>query len=564
MMGSWKKTILIGVGGLAVVIVALVIAVYLLVTPERIKGWALPVLEENLHRQVTLGDVEIGLFSGITLNDLQIRALDGEHHLVAVESLLLSYQFKPLLQGRLVIDEVRLTAPQVRLVQFADGRLSIDDLLSSSAEEKVVAPAEEPVESDDAAGIDLLVSRVVLENGTIEFLNQSEGAPDLILSAIDLLVRDITLDGSIPFTLDVRFAQTDFRFDGEFAPSTSQGRVNLSVERLDLNTVLAHFAPESALETTESSESEQTGSDPEPVEPGPVDIPVQIAGAVQIGELLYEDLVVSAMRADYRLQDNHFNLDLLKGQVAGGGFEVRSAVDLNKPGFAYRGDIDLQGIDLGGLASALVPEVKDAVQGTLRGSIDFSGAGALTATLLDNLRSRGDIRLENGRLRGGSFLGEMSSFLGQPELRVLSFKSLGGTFDLQSRIAQLDIALDSSRTRIKAQGTAAIDGALKLTLETALAPDVLKGVSLNSPFGRALSDENGWGVLPMKVAGTYSAPSFKLDSSKLKDQVKDEVKAKVKKKVEEKISEKIQEKLGTEEIPAQELIDKSLKKLFGR
>ena len=564
MMGSWKKTILIGVGGLAVVIVALVIAVYLLVTPERIKGWALPVLEENLHRQVTLGDVEIGLFSGITLNDLQIRALDGEHHLVAVESLLLSYQFKPLLQGRLVIDEVRLTAPQVRLVQFADGRLSIDDLLSSSAEEKVVAPAEEPVESDDAAGIDLLVSRVVLENGTIEFLNQSEGAPDLILSAIDLLVRDITLDGSIPFTLDVRFAQTDFRFDGEFAPSTSQGRVNLSVERLDLNTVLAHFAPESALETTESSESEQTGSDPEPVEPGPVDIPVQIAGAVQIGELLYEDLVVSAMRADYRLQDNHFNLDLLKGQVAGGGFELGSAVDLITPGFAYRGDIDLQGIDLGGLASALVPEVKDAVQGTLRGSIDFSGAGALTATLLDNLRSRGDIRLENGRLRGGSFLGEMSSFLGQPELRVLSFKSLGGTFDLQSRIAQLDIALDSSRTRIKAQGTAAIDGALKLTLETALAPDVLKGVSLNSPFGRALSDENGWGVLPMKVAGTYSAPSFKLDSSKLKDQVKDEVKAKVKKKVEEKISEKIQEKLGTEEIPAQELIDKSLKKLFGR
>ncbi|PLX89375.1 MAG: hypothetical protein C0618_01365 [Desulfuromonas sp.] len=212
----------------------------------------------------------------------------------------------------------------------------------------------------------------------------------------------------------------------------------------------------------------------------------------------------------------------------------------------------------------MVPEVKDAVQGTLRGSIDFSGAGALTATLLDNLRSRGDIRLENGRLRGGSFLGEMSSFLGQPELRVLSFKSLGGTFDLQSRIAQLDIALDSSRTRIKAQGTAAIDGALKLTLETALAPDVLKGVSLNSPFGRALSDENGWGVLPMKVAGTYSATSFKLDSSKLKDQVKDEVKAKVKKKVEEKISEKIQEKLGTEEIPAQELIDKSLKKLFGR
>lgn len=76
----------------AVVLIALVLMVSVLVTPERVKAVILPLAEQALQRQVTLGTVKVGLFTGIELQDLAIDEPGEDEPFVVVDRDVLRFQ----------------------------------------------------------------------------------------------------------------------------------------------------------------------------------------------------------------------------------------------------------------------------------------------------------------------------------------------------------------------------------------------------------------------------------------------------------------------------------------
>lgn len=547
-MSRTKKVLLIGLSAILVLLVGAVVLVHLLVTPERVKGWVLPVMEEQLHREVSLSDVEVGLLSGIALQDLKVLDRDGRNDLLRIEGLVLSYRFWPLLSGKLIVDEVLVKGPAVRLVQNADGSMNIDDLLAGPAEDsEYKAPAGESTESGE--GINLLVSRVLLEDGSFHLVQPGDGSDDIRLKNLRVLAKDITLDGSFPIEISIRMKETDFRVDGEFQPSASRGRFDLFVKQLDLN----RFIPAESEEEKPEGKADKTDSPH--VELGPIEVPITLDGTVSIEELIYDEVSIKAVRAAYRLADNRFHLEELSGDIADGQFKANADVDLGKKGFVYNGQFTLQGVDLQALVPVLLPQAERSTHGLMQLKFDFSGTGTDPARIAKQLGSKGSFQLDSGKLMGSPLLVGLAKFLGNPELKVLSFKSLSGEYDLQKGVAQVRAALDSSKTRFASSGTVELDGPLDLKLETRLAPEMLQGLSSDSPLRRAFTDPDGWGVLPLKIAGSLSDPKFSLSSEGMKAQAKEKVK--------QKLGEKLQEKLGDKDSPVQKLIDQPLKKLFG-
>lgn len=540
-----KKILIITGVTFLVVLIGVVVLVQMLITPERVKAWAVPHLEEHLQREVALGDIDIGLFSGIALNDLQIRAKDGENDLFKIGELVLSYQFLPLLSGRLAIDEIRLIGPEIRLVQKADGSMNIDDLLGGSHAEKK-HDEQQKGEPRSGEGVELLVKRVLLENGQLILVRET--ADDIQVQKLRVLATNIALDKSFPVELSVRFNETDFLFDGEFDPSRQTGRLNLAVKQLDLN----RFVPQD-----EGAKAKQKPTDkksaPGP-EVGPIEVPVTLSGTVRIDELLYQGLTVTQLQADYKLADNRFQLQPLSGVIADGQFKLQADIDLARKGLAYTGNFSLDGLDLKSLIPLLVPEAENSTHGMMQVKIDFSGHGTHPDRALKQLASQGNFTLSEGKLMGSPLLAEFARFLGNPELKVLSFRSMSGKYDLQQGQARIQALLDSSKTRIESSGTVALAGPLDLDFATRLAPELVEGLGSKSKFGRALTDPDGWAVLPLQIGGTYQDPKFSLSSEGMKSQAKE--------KAVQEVEKKLQKQLG-DDASANELLGEPLKKLFG-
>ncbi|MEJ2520432.1 MAG: AsmA family protein, partial [Desulfuromonadales bacterium] len=109
--------------------VVLVVLAKVVITPERVKQTVLPIVEENLQRKVELGDIEVSIFSGIGLNDLKVYDKDGSEVFVSTQRVQLDYQLLPLLGLKVVIDNVLVEQPKIRIVRAADGRFNFADLL---------------------------------------------------------------------------------------------------------------------------------------------------------------------------------------------------------------------------------------------------------------------------------------------------------------------------------------------------------------------------------------------------------------------------------------------------
>ncbi|PCI58660.1 MAG: hypothetical protein COB35_13175, partial [Gammaproteobacteria bacterium] len=73
-MAGWKKLLLgaVVIGGGLLIAGILLVKIY--VTPERVHILVQSGLEEALQRKVSLGAVEVGLFSGIKLAKLSIQS----------------------------------------------------------------------------------------------------------------------------------------------------------------------------------------------------------------------------------------------------------------------------------------------------------------------------------------------------------------------------------------------------------------------------------------------------------------------------------------------------------
>lgn len=241
-----KKGIKIGLGFitlLAVLLVGAVIAVKVLVTPERVKELVVPLAEDHLQRKVLLGDVDISLFSGIQLQEFAVRNREDSGNFVATDALVLTYQFMPLLSGQVVVDEVRLVNPQIRIERLKDGTFNFSDLLPK---EKGQGSAE-PVRPGKASSKDipLQLAQAAIVNGRVEFADHlvSPNTPLMILiDQIEARVSDLAPGKPAAIEVSALVNETPFKSMGTVNPDKKIIDLTLGLDRLPVGDFGPYFA----------------------------------------------------------------------------------------------------------------------------------------------------------------------------------------------------------------------------------------------------------------------------------------------------------------------------------
>ncbi|MBW2471128.1 MAG: AsmA family protein, partial [Deltaproteobacteria bacterium] len=113
---------------IVVVIAGLAAFVHYYLTDERVKALIIPQAEAALGREVAIGDIKIGLLSGITIRDFLIKETDKTTNFVSTKAFVLSYKLLPLLQKKLIISEIRFDEPAVRVTRNKNGKFNFSTL----------------------------------------------------------------------------------------------------------------------------------------------------------------------------------------------------------------------------------------------------------------------------------------------------------------------------------------------------------------------------------------------------------------------------------------------------
>lgn len=241
-MKNTKQILYWALAGVGLLLIAVVVTARLLLTPERIQQSLVPLLEEVLEREVSIGAIDIGLLSGITAEELVIRDPQGGV-LLATRKAVLKYQFWPLLWKKIVIDQMRFESPELNLVRQADGSFNtfatrIDAAETETTPEPAAVPGAEPAE------LDLLISEITISNGTLTFIDQklNPQAPFRYqINDLNLAASKLSLDADFPLEISGTFENSPFRLRGNVDLQASSGSFKVNVEQLNLAPLTPYF-----------------------------------------------------------------------------------------------------------------------------------------------------------------------------------------------------------------------------------------------------------------------------------------------------------------------------------
>jgi AsmA protein len=821
-MSRLTKISLLIIGIVVVIAIVMAVLVKTLITPEKIRATLVPLTERSLHRKVVLEKIHIGLFSGISLEDLQVRQKVGTDNFIAVKSLDLHYRFLPLLTGKVVIDNIKLVQPQIAVIRQPDGSFNFDDLLGRKFEkgkekakisEEAAPPSSAPEKALAGSVLNLLVNSVSISGGQLLFIDRSQPGQAPARYSLDRLsldARNITLDKSFPVEFSAMFNGAKISLAGAYDIKDRLGNVDLDLQPLDLvnfapyyrqalpgklgsglisltlktdlspnrisvkgkvtldrldlmlnglpeaelkqakleidsslsyqpdqklldfssllikfnnipvrtvgkvalsgkepNLTMALFLDHLNLErlnqglpeglakdirayglsgqvnalvelagkpssgarlvkkadlrfedvqanlsgvkagingsveftgqdlkadklllnlgdqpaqlsfdatnlfgesitgnfqftadtldfnklipvskekeavagNTEAATDpqaghqdtgEQSGAAAAPAmgqpaktgqqEIGPFSIPAEINGKVSINQGTYRQLSLDHLFADIQLKNNHLQITRAGCGLAGGKLNASTDTDLGVKGLAYQGKLDLSKIQLAVLDSGLFPDTGQSVTGVMDSTNTLTGHGTQSPALLKAMQVNGQLMIKDGQISGSPMLIALANFLGNIDLEKLSFTSLQSQYVMRNGVVSLRGALDSSQLKLKPDGTAAIDGPLDLSLNARLSPDAMSRMGSDNNLKQVMTDENGWGLLPLKLEGTLTGPRIALDSKALQKQAVGKAKQELQKQLLKKLSTDKKDQKSNQN---KDLLDSTLKRLFG-
>jgi len=240
-MKKWTKIFSVVFFILVVLVVTVIVLANVLITPERVKAALLPLVEENLKRKIDLGDINVSLFSGIEIHGLTVYEQDGQEVFISTDLVRLRYQFLPLLAMKVVVDEVRLENPSIRIVRFHDGQFNFSDLTGSPESEtkKTVSTENQSVtENETSTPVSLLVSNVLLQDGQLVFLDHvfNNKAPYRYeISNLNIAAKGVSLTGKVPLSVQCQINGARLDLDGHV--SLRPLGVNFEVGLQDLDVI---------------------------------------------------------------------------------------------------------------------------------------------------------------------------------------------------------------------------------------------------------------------------------------------------------------------------------------
>ncbi|MEO6800877.1 MAG: AsmA family protein [Rhodanobacter sp.] len=531
------KRLLIGIFVVILVLVVSAAAALLLVDPNHFRPQIQNTLASALGREVTLGKLHVSVWSAsLDADDIRIgeNPAFGTQPFIRAQSLELGVRLWPLLLHReLQITSLTLDRPSVRLLQDPRGTWNFANFGAAKA-----APAAVPTaEGTSAAPLAFGVDHLRIKDGSIELKRAVGGSRSYRNVAVS--ADHVALGQAFPFSMSAAIAGGGtLKLDGRLGPWQAANAVRTPVDAHlvmhDLDLVGAGLM--------------QAGDGVG----GVLDIDTQIIsgnGALQSkGHIEARQLKLVAagspapqpVRLDYEAR---YQLVAGTGRIDQGTFGSGGASIGVIGSFDNREKVILLNLTITGkqlpvddlqpllpVFGVVLPKDSRLSGGSL--DLDLRAQGPLDALVIS-----GPVTLDNSRLAGyslGSKLGGALSLAGikAPRDTVIRQASANLKISPSGIIADPASAEIADLGSFAGKGSMATDGRLDFRMLVKLDKAItgaaqggsgLGGLLGNSGAGRLLggvlggASEQGIGV---RVGGTASEPSFKVDPAAMKDLLK--------------------------------------------
>lgn len=311
-------------------------------------------------------------------------------------------------------------------------------------------------------------------------------------------------------------------------------------------------AGEGAPEEPAGAESPAPAEAKEPEAP-----PVDAVGDLEIGRLGAGGLALEGFRAHVELLGGKLTVKPLEAQVYGGKLQAATGADLTTPGPAFEADVTLAGTQLAKLLPALSPALENTMTGVVDLTAKASGRGGDLEALTADLQAEA----KDGKILNHPLVQRFAELFKVKELETLNFYSLKLDAGAAEGVGTVrSLVLNGPDVQATGTGTVGlVDKALDLKLAVALPRRIAARLVRRDEVLDAITDEQGWSRVPLRLTGTTDAPTYGLDTEALARMGGKVLEKKARKVLEEKVLKKLP--VGEQEKGA---IEKGLKTLFGR
>ncbi len=165
------------------VLVGLVALVYLLQTGE-FRRFLIREIETRTNLKIRAGEAELrfGKVMGVAIRDIVLHGASGSKPLLIAEGMLVRVALRPLLDRKIVFDEIRFQRPEIKIARGLDGDISMSELLA-------VLPFQKA--GDDQFALD--IKQIMFEKGVLYYhdLRGQGRRIGIVLRDVDLKLRRV-------------------------------------------------------------------------------------------------------------------------------------------------------------------------------------------------------------------------------------------------------------------------------------------------------------------------------------------------------------------------------------
>jgi uncharacterized protein involved in outer membrane biogenesis len=560
------------------VIVGLSIFIRIYYTEVRLKSLIVPKAEEALGRKVELGEIKVGLFSGVRVRDFAIKEADGASDFLRGKEFILRYSLLPLLQRRLVIKDVRLEEPSIHIVRNEKGVFNFESLKFLS-EKKQAGGVEHETGAkkvgSETLPFSLTVKRVRVDRAHVviedslkelpyidakgnvnvavgmgkEFPSlRFDGSADLVVKLIyGALELDIPgkfkfSNDKVGYDVEVNLEEQKVHLDGSVEGLMEAVNVCLDVsgDRLDVDRILALL--ESMPAKAPKPRSKKAKSHPASASSGGRVLPpgLRASGEMKVGEVLYRGVKAKDVFLKYSFVKGVFSVRDFSSKVADGEMGGEFQADLNDPEISFKGDLQTEGLKVAALAASF--SKGEIISGALESSMTFSGIGTRWSRLKNTLSANAAYILKDGVVGSNSVMESVSGLLGLEELRRIAFESFDGTLHVEKGRVLVKSTMKGEDVSARIQGYVGLDGKLDLPVSLTFSQKLTAKLQKKASIAGYLIGSEERAKLPIKLTGTVSRPVPTIEMKVVGRQMKESIQKRVLESLGRAISGKENEK----------------------
>lgn len=520
-----KKIIWAG-GILVIIIIIIVLGLSLFVksylTTDRLRSIIVPKVEALTARKAEFGEIHVSLFKGISVRGFSLKEKDGTEDFMRMKEFDLNYRLFPLLQKKLLITNVEIVSPEIRVVKSKKGLYNFSDILEKAAEVSRKGRTETQGE-ERGLPYSIETDHIAVRNAKMTFFDEQAVISGAIESDIDLKLAAEKAGMPLEITgkADVKKVSINSG-KGEIT-----GRGNLKIERNEVEFILSAFIGKDTVKISGNVKDYKTKP--------------AVLMDITANELDLDKLVslsanpggpARSSKEKNTVQDSKSGGSKSAGITASGVIKVSAAKyrDYQLKDFSATYSYNTTAMSINPISFRISGGGEIRMAGTVKGNLQLSTGPDVGRSIQKRLSGKITADLSRCELRKSRISQAVASFTQIPELADPRFDSANFLFNIGKGKIDLSGSMISHLVTFSPAGFITFEKVLDLAGDLKISPSLADRLS-PSKFTTYIKDAKGWTVIPLKITGTTENPRVGLDQAALGSQVQKKAGEEIEKRI---------------------------------